>query len=29
MSVIYEDGIWELIFRSSKPEAKAIKGSEG
>lgn len=25
MSVIYEDGIWELIFRSSKPEAKAIK----
>jgi anti-repressor protein len=25
MSVIYKDGIWELIFRSSKPEAKAIK----
>lgn len=25
MSVIYEDGIWELIFRSNKPEAKAIK----
>lgn len=25
LSVIYEDGIWELIFRSSKPEAKAIK----
>ncbi|MGH8877444.1 MAG: phage antirepressor [Stackebrandtia sp.] len=25
MAVIYEDGIWELIFRSSKPEAKAIK----
>lgn len=23
--VIYEDGIWELIFRSSKPEAKRIK----
>jgi len=25
MKVIYEDGVWELIFRSSKPEAKAIK----
>jgi phage antirepressor YoqD-like protein len=25
MWVIYEDGIWELIFRSNKPEAKAIK----
>lgn len=25
MKVIYEDGIWELIFRSTKPEAKAIK----
>lgn len=25
MGVIYEDGIWELIFRSTKPEAKAIK----
>lgn len=25
MTVIYEDGIWELIFRSSKPEAKALK----
>lgn len=25
LSIIYEDGIWELIFRSSKPEAKAIK----
>lgn len=25
VSVIYEDGLWELIFRSTKPEAKAIK----
>lgn len=25
MIVIYEDGIWELIFRSNKPEAKALK----
>lgn len=25
MSVIYEDGLWELIFRSTKPEAKALK----
>lgn len=25
MTVIYEDGIWELIFRSTKPEAKALK----
>jgi anti-repressor protein len=25
MGVIYEDGIWELIFRSNKPEAKALK----
>lgn len=25
VSVIYEDGIWELIFRSSLPGAKAIK----
>lgn len=25
MKVIFEDGIWELIFRSTKPEAKAIK----
>jgi anti-repressor protein len=25
MSVIYEDGIWELIFRSTLPSAKAIK----
>lgn len=25
MSVIYEDGIWELIFRSSLPGARAIK----
>jgi prophage antirepressor-like protein len=25
MVVFYEDGIWELIFRSSKPEAKALK----
>lgn len=25
MGVIYEDGIWELIFRSTKPEAKALK----
>lgn len=25
MWVVYKDGIWELIFRSSKPEAKAIK----
>lgn len=25
MKVIYEDGIWELIFLSRKPEAKAIK----
>lgn len=25
MKVIYEDGIWELIFRSSLPGAKAIK----
>jgi prophage antirepressor-like protein len=25
MDVLYEDGIWELIFRSRKPEARAIK----
>jgi prophage antirepressor-like protein len=25
MSVIYEDGLWELIFRSTLPGAKAIK----
>lgn len=25
MLVVFKDGIWELIFRSSKPEAKAIK----
>lgn len=25
MKVIYEDGLWELIFRSSLPGAKAIK----
>lgn len=25
MKVIYEDGLWELIFRSTKPEAKSIK----
>lgn len=25
MTVIYEDGIWELIFLSRKPEARAIK----
>src|SRR5690606_37697735 len=25
MKVVFEDGIWELIFRSAKPEAKAIK----
>lgn len=25
VSVIYEDGIWELIFRSTLPGAKAIK----
>lgn len=25
MLVVYKDGIWELIFRSSKAEAKAIK----
>lgn len=25
MSVIYEDGMWELIFRSTLPGAKAIK----
>ncbi|MGY0062771.1 BRO-N domain-containing protein [Streptomyces sp. LZ34] len=25
MNVIYEDGLWELIFRSSLPGAKAIK----
>lgn len=25
VSVIYEDGIWELIFRSTMPSAKAIK----
>lgn len=25
MSVIFEDGIWELIFRSTLPGAKAIK----
>lgn len=25
MSVIYEDGIWELIFRSTLPSAKTIK----
>ncbi len=26
MSVIYEDGMWELIFRSTLPGAKALKG---
>ncbi|SDS78627.1 BRO-N domain-containing protein [Actinoplanes derwentensis] len=26
MTVFYEDGLWELIFRSSLPGAKAIKG---
>jgi prophage antirepressor-like protein len=25
MKVVFEDGIWELIFRSTKPGAKAIK----
>lgn len=25
MWVLYEDGVWELIFRSGKPEAKRIK----
>lgn len=25
LAVIYEDGMWELIFRSTLPEAKAIK----
>jgi anti-repressor protein len=25
MKVVFEDGIWELIFRSTKPEAKSIK----
>jgi anti-repressor protein len=25
MSIIYEDGIWELIFRSTLPSAKSIK----
>jgi prophage antirepressor-like protein len=25
MLVVFEDGLWELIFRSAKPEAKAIK----
>lgn len=25
VSVLYEDGIWELIFLSRKPEAKALK----
>ncbi|WP_226351334.1 phage antirepressor KilAC domain-containing protein [Pseudonocardia sp. ICBG601] len=25
MTVIYEDGIWELIFRSTKPEALQLK----
>jgi prophage antirepressor-like protein len=25
MSVLYEDGLWELIFLSRRPEAKAIK----
>ncbi|MBB4935693.1 prophage antirepressor-like protein [Lipingzhangella halophila] len=25
LSVVYEDGIWELIFRSTKPEARTIK----
>lgn len=25
LSVIYEDGIWELIFRSTLPSAKALK----
>ncbi len=25
MTVFYEDGIWELVFLSRKPEAKAIK----
>lgn len=26
LNVIYEDGMWELIFRSSLPGAKALKG---
>lgn len=25
LAVIYEDGMWELVFRSTLPEAKAIK----
>lgn len=25
MTVVYEDGIWELIFRSGRPEALALK----
>jgi prophage antirepressor-like protein len=25
LAVIYEDGMWELIFRSTLPEAKAVK----
>lgn len=25
LRVVYEDGIWELIFRSTKPEARGIK----
>lgn len=25
LKVVYEDGIWELIFLSRKPEAKAVK----
>ena len=25
VAVLFEDGVWELIFRSSKPEAKRIK----
>lgn len=25
ISVVYEHGMWELVFRSSKPEAKALK----
>ena len=26
MSIIFEDGLWELVFRSTLPGAKAIKG---
>lgn len=25
MLVVFEDGLWELVFRSNKPEAKALK----